>query len=585
MKKRDKKALVSSLVTTFILTSTLVPLTKARAATSVERMSGADRFVTAQNVAKQAFGKAENVVIVNGLGYADAVSAAPLAKILNAPILLVDNAKQPYISLLETLWNLGTKKIYIVGGQGVVTKELEDNLAKSYAVERISGNTNDGRYGTNAAVAKKVLENSKASTGILVSAEGYADALSVASIAAAKGYPVLFGNKNEIPSVVKEASQGLEVKAVGGEGVLPEKVLSQVGAERIAKGVDRFSTNLNVLDYFKNELKFDNIFVAAGGNDSKSKFADALVASAAAAKYGAPLVLNGLGTNDTSKNAANKYIKDNMGNNNKVTIVGGGASIDAFIESELRSKAEEVSSINKEVNNENKNESNNNQQNGNTNSTSNRVESINALSLYQIKVDFTKEVDKNSAEKLESYQLNGSDLTKNSGTVELLAGGKSVVITFKESLKEGSNIAFTVKGNFIEDKETRKGIEQLEKTLVVIDKKSPTVESVEPRDNRRIYINFSEGISYKSLLKLENFKLDGETLDSSKASINPVGSILSVKNINNENMDIVNGIVIETTSLLSKGQHTLVFPADNDLKIVDTSNIPLDKDIYTFEIK
>ena len=53
-------------------------------------------------------------------------------------------------------------------------------------MERIAGNAKDGRYGTNAEVAKRVIEKTGAKGGILVSAQGYADALSVASIAATK---------------------------------------------------------------------------------------------------------------------------------------------------------------------------------------------------------------------------------------------------------------------------------------------------------------------------------------------------------------------------------------------------------------
>lgn len=333
---RKKKAIISILVFALMLAST--QLQKVKAAASVERMYGQDRFITAQNVALQAFGKAENVILVNGLGYADAVSAAPLAKILDAPILLTDSSQKPYVALLQTLWKLGAKKIYIVGGQGVVTAGMEEELAKSYEVERICGDPKDGRYGTNAEVAKKVLEKTKAVEGILVSAEGYADALSVASIAASKGYPILFGNKNEVPQVVKEAAKDLKVSAVGGEGVLPGTVLSQIGAKRIAQGINRFETNLKVLEYYKEDLNLNNVFIAAGGNDSKYKFADALVASAAAAKYGAPLVLSGLGTNQVSKEAANEYIKNNINNETKVTIIGGTASVDMLIQDELENK-------------------------------------------------------------------------------------------------------------------------------------------------------------------------------------------------------------------------------------------------------
>lgn len=79
MSKRSHKALASATVMSLILTSTLTA-TNVQAAAEVTRMPGADRFATAQEVATQAFGKAENVVLVNGLGYADAVSATPFAK-------------------------------------------------------------------------------------------------------------------------------------------------------------------------------------------------------------------------------------------------------------------------------------------------------------------------------------------------------------------------------------------------------------------------------------------------------------------------------------------------------------------------
>ena len=54
--------------------------------------------------------------------------------------------------------------------------------------------------------------------------------------------------------------------------------------ERIAKGQDRFETNLKVLDYYKEDLNFSNIYVVAGGDDSKYKFTDALVASCCSRK-------------------------------------------------------------------------------------------------------------------------------------------------------------------------------------------------------------------------------------------------------------------------------------------------------------
>ena len=51
-------------------------------AAAVTRTDGGDggRIGTANKVATDLFGKASNVILVNGYGYADAVSATPLAK-------------------------------------------------------------------------------------------------------------------------------------------------------------------------------------------------------------------------------------------------------------------------------------------------------------------------------------------------------------------------------------------------------------------------------------------------------------------------------------------------------------------------
>ncbi|MBV1821392.1 cell wall-binding repeat-containing protein, partial [Bacteroidales bacterium MSK.15.36] len=400
MNKKSHKALVSTTVMGLVLTSTL-STTNVQAA-EVTRMPGADRFTTAQTVAKESFKKAENIILVNGLGYADSVSATPFAKLKNAPILLTDASDKLSKNLLATLTELEAKNIYIVGGKGVVTEVMEKELAKNYRVERIGGNS---RYETNAEIAKKVLAETKAEKAILVNGQdGYADALSVASIAATKGYPVIFGNKNEVPTTIKDAVKDIkEILAVGGEGVLPEKVLKIVKAKRIAKGADRFDTNLKVLEHFNGDFKFDNIFLAAGGDDSKSKFADALVASAAAAKHGAPVVLTGLGANKENVDKSVKYIKEKMGAKTKITVVGGINSISDTIEKEFKEKKEDIGKP--------------------------EVKSAEAVNLNQIKVAFDTKVHSDTAKDAGNYELNGVRLNKEDASISTTDGGKAVVIT------------------------------------------------------------------------------------------------------------------------------------------------------------
>ncbi|MBE6065452.1 cell wall-binding repeat-containing protein [Clostridium cochlearium] len=502
MSKNSHKALASATVMSLVLTSTLAA-TNVQAAAEVTRMPGADRYTTAQTVAKKSFGKAENVVLVNGLGYADSVSATPFAKLKNAPILLTDAEDKPSADLLATLTELGAKNIYIVGGKGVVTEAMEKELAKNYTVERIGGTS---RYETNAEIAKKVIAETKAEKAILVNGQdGYADALSVASVAATKGYPVIFGNKNNVPTVVKDAVKDVkEILAVGGEGVLPDAVIKTVEAKRIAKGADRFDTNLKVLEHFDGDFNFENIFVAAGGDDSTSKFADALVASAAAAKHGAPVVLTGLGANKTNVDKSVKYVKDKMGDNTKVTIVGGTASVSEAIEKDIKGEKESTGR--------------------------NEVQSVEALNLNQVKIVFADKVDEDAAEDVTNYEIDGDTLTeykegeshKDTDAIAVLQDDeRTVILTIANEQEQHDEVTVKVKKGVLSLDKT-KNMKEYEKDVVFKDLVAPKVSKVTARGNSKLVVEFSEAVFVKDAddekdaakLLAEKFEIDGQSIDS-----------------------------------------------------------------------
>lgn len=337
-----KRKCLSSALAALVLTAAFSIGSTVQAA-SVTRMDGGTggRIGTADSVAVSAFGKAQNVILVNGYGYADAVSATPLAKQLNAPILLTAGGTLES-EVASTIKSLGATKVYIVGGTGVVSPTIENTLKSSYQVERIAGVTDTSRMGTNAEVAKKVLSLSGQKTGVLVNGQdGYADALSVASLAAQRGYPVLFATSQNIASVVKDvvSSNSLNMLAVGGDAVLPQSVVDSVSGKKITENTpDRFATNLAVLNYFKTNsggVDFSTVYIAAGGA-TQDQFADALVASAAAAKTGSPLVLTGLGAGTDQIAAAQDYIASNASEDSKLIIVGGTASVSSSIMSQLQ---------------------------------------------------------------------------------------------------------------------------------------------------------------------------------------------------------------------------------------------------------
>ena len=332
---------LSTMLTALVLSVSLTTANVQAAVVTRTDGGAGGRIGTANKVATDLFGKASNVILVNGYGYADAVSATPLAKQLDAPILLTAGGASLEAEVLTTIQNLGATKVYIVGGTGVVSPAIENKLKGSYQVERIAGIKDTSRMGTNAEVAKRVLSASGKKGAVLVNGQdGYADALSVASIAAQKGYPVLFGTSKEVASVIKEVvtSNSLSVLAVGGEGVLPQAVVSSIGGKKITENTpDRFATNLAVLNYFKNTdgLNFSNVYLAAGGA-TNDQFADALVASAAAAKTGSPLILSGVGASENQKTLAQEYILSNITNESKIVIVGGTASVSDSIKDKLQ---------------------------------------------------------------------------------------------------------------------------------------------------------------------------------------------------------------------------------------------------------
>ncbi len=77
MLKKNKKVL--SIITATLVMVLGISFTNVQAA-AIKRMNGSNRIDTANKTAKEIFKKAPAVVLVNGNGYPDAVTAAPFSK-------------------------------------------------------------------------------------------------------------------------------------------------------------------------------------------------------------------------------------------------------------------------------------------------------------------------------------------------------------------------------------------------------------------------------------------------------------------------------------------------------------------------
>lgn len=296
------------LVTLLAITSVSITVSAASKST---RLYGKDRFKTNSAVVEDGWQKSDNVVLVNGEDYPDSLSAAVLAKKYDAPIILTQNnvLDSNTKSLLQ---KLRTKKVYIVGGEGVVKPNVEKQVNNlNITTERISG---QDRYETSLAVAKKI----GTSKGIiLATGKDYTDALSAAPIAAKLQMPILLVPKNNMPNYISDSIKSksiVKTYVVGGSDIISDNVANAFSNVQRITGKDKYERNVNIIKAFEDKLDFSNAVLAYSEG-----FADALSGTAYAALKNSPIVLTGKNPTGITKD----YIKNK---NIKNLIVLGGTS-------------------------------------------------------------------------------------------------------------------------------------------------------------------------------------------------------------------------------------------------------------------
>lgn len=95
----------------------------------VERIAGADRYATAAAISQEAFELgAFRAYVATGLNFPDALAGAAVAGWRDGPVLLVPGTSLPTATSAE-ITRLGAKTVIILGGLGVVSQSVEDDLA------------------------------------------------------------------------------------------------------------------------------------------------------------------------------------------------------------------------------------------------------------------------------------------------------------------------------------------------------------------------------------------------------------------------------------------------------------------------
>ena len=328
---------------------------------SVEVLAGTNRYETAVKVAKEN-AKIEdvalngNIVLVNGNALVDGLAAAPLAasvvnKIGNvpfdgyvAPILLTETNSLPKATLQymkelvkhQTVGSLDQVTVYLVGGEAVISQNVVNQL-KSIGVRVVRAGGED-REATSLAVAK-LMENDNdvdVKNAFIVGADGEADAMSIASVAAQKKQPIIVESRKGLSdSTVDYLKGGKFVSAksatiIGGETVVSGETEAKLKEEKVSvdrvAGSNRKATNAKVIDRFASNY-IQRVVLSKDGQTNKSELIDALTATSLAVKDNAPIVL---ATNKMSNEQVNALEKKANRNGVYVYQVGHGVARDVL---------------------------------------------------------------------------------------------------------------------------------------------------------------------------------------------------------------------------------------------------------------
>ncbi|MDO5079779.1 cell wall-binding repeat-containing protein [Buchananella hordeovulneris] len=257
------------------------------------RLEGRSRFDTAVAVSRhlgEQVEQSDTVVLVSAAHLPDAVSAAPLATKLGAPLLYAETKSLPGQTAAE-LQRLRPRRVIVVGGELAISTQTVTEVSRlvgpAATIERISGSN---RYRTSLAVARYGWP-AGSNSAFLVSGLDYAGALAAGTAAGRADIPLLLvnGSARSLPS---EVSDFLQVGTASGNVYLvgdPTKMSADIEGELQAhKTTVRYAggTEAEVAAQIAADHDGGGPVVIANG----TRLVDALPSAVLAARLNGPLV-------------------------------------------------------------------------------------------------------------------------------------------------------------------------------------------------------------------------------------------------------------------------------------------------------
>ncbi|WP_341250871.1 penicillin acylase family protein [Euzebya pacifica] len=297
-------------------------------ALTTERAGGPERVATSVAAALAAHPDGTDTVVLADAGtYHDALLASPLAGFLDAPIVLVDGMLSAVSR--EGIARLGATEAVIVGS--LVGPDVAAELQSMGLTVRRVGEGDP--FAVGAAVAAELpgaVGDDRAPEAYVVTADGFADAVSVTGVAARTHRPILFVTRDEIPQATVDTIDALgieRVAVVGGTAVITDAVVDGLPDPVRLAGPERYTTAAAVLNHARAiDLSFDTLVLATGAN-----FPDSLTGGpVAAALDGVVVLVNGL--DPAAPGAALGHALSQRASIQRVIGLGGTAVVsDAFL--------------------------------------------------------------------------------------------------------------------------------------------------------------------------------------------------------------------------------------------------------------
>ncbi|MDQ7095439.1 cell wall-binding repeat-containing protein [Desulfosporosinus sp. PR] len=287
--------------------------------TAASRLAGTSAAQTAAVIAEQT-GWAGTAILASSESYgeSDALTVGPLAKFLNAPILLQEAGAMLNTDTKAELIKLNVKKVYVTSGAAVINQTVFDQLTgMGITVISLAG---VDRFETSVNIAREMIALGAHVTKVAV-ANGWSnqDALSIAPIAAASNEPILLTEKTSVPASVQAfLTANVNVTSsdvIGGLGVISDAVKAQFPNATRHYGKTAYDTNNQVITDFSSSLDFKNVYIANIVNGI-----DAIAGAPLAAQTKSAIVLTD-GTIHTFDAAT--FVRSKLTSSSIVTALGG----------------------------------------------------------------------------------------------------------------------------------------------------------------------------------------------------------------------------------------------------------------------